>query len=322
MRSLALAVVAVLALPAAAHGATAAQIADALKDDPVYVGRGADPTISRAQAGRIRVRIARKDLGRIKLAVVPARTAAAAGGLPELAKAIDARLRARGTLIVTAGDTSYVTTSYPQSQAAIVALREAIAANRDGRLGSAMLDGVDNIADVDPGARGDLPQVREQFGEGPRPATPPPAIPSSDDFFDPVEDFFGGVLIAIVAATVLLTAFLVGLVLVAKRRRRRDEAERFAERHDEVDEEFVALGDEIRALDLDVSMPQADVRAVADYEAALYAYEKADELLPRAKTLRHLERVANQVAEGRRLLASARDRFADGYLRGSSGPAV
>jgi hypothetical protein len=64
------ALVPALALPAGACAATPAQVAKALERDPVVAERGADPGISPQEAGKIRIRIAERDIGRIKVAVV------------------------------------------------------------------------------------------------------------------------------------------------------------------------------------------------------------------------------------------------------------
>src|SRR5215218_7972146 len=52
-----------------------AAIAAALRSDPVFFDPRARPTIDAADAGRIRIRIVEKDLGRIKIAVVSQATA-------------------------------------------------------------------------------------------------------------------------------------------------------------------------------------------------------------------------------------------------------
>src|SRR4051812_16549467 len=64
------AMVPALGLPAGASAATPAEVAKALERDPVFVERGADPGISPQEAGKIRIRIAERDIGRIKVAVV------------------------------------------------------------------------------------------------------------------------------------------------------------------------------------------------------------------------------------------------------------
>ena len=45
------------------------------------------------------------------------------------------------------------------------------------------------------------------------------------------------------------------------------------------DDELVELGDDIRSLDLDTSMPNAPRAALAEYEQAIARYDQANELL-------------------------------------------
>ena len=73
--------------------------------------------------------------------------------------------------------------------------------------------------------------------------------------------------------------------------------------------DVVELGDEIRALDLDVQMPGANEEAKADYETALGAYERASAAVDRARTPQDLEPVGAAVEEGRYAMASARARL-------------
>ena len=59
MRATALALLILLAAPATAGAQDAGEIASALRRDPVYVARGADPDLSVAERGRLRLRIVR-----------------------------------------------------------------------------------------------------------------------------------------------------------------------------------------------------------------------------------------------------------------------
>ena len=79
--------------------------------------------------------------------------------------------------------------------------------------------------------------------------------------------------------------------------------------HDTVRDDVVELGDEIRALDLDVQMPGAPEEAKTDYETALGAYERASAAVDRARSPQELEPVGAAVEEGRYAMASARARL-------------
>ena len=75
------------------------------------------------------------------------------------------------------------------------------------------------------------------------------------------------------------------------------------------DDELVALGDEIRELDLDTSMPDASRAALAEYEQALARYDQANELLSGDPTEYQVEQARAAIAAGRRHLAAARERL-------------
>ena len=84
----------------------------------------------------------------------------------------------------------------------------------------------------------------------------------------------------IIAAAVALPFVIGALWIVLRiRRRRRDEAEVLAEERDAFRKEVVALGEQIRELDLDVSMPDADPEGRAEYERALAVYDEANAAL-------------------------------------------
>src|SRR5947208_2410994 len=76
-----------LALPAPAGAANddATRLARALRADPVHVDRSAPRGLSPVSAGRLRLRIARRDIGRVRIAVVSPAIARRAGGLDALA---------------------------------------------------------------------------------------------------------------------------------------------------------------------------------------------------------------------------------------------
>ena len=65
-------------------------------------------------------------------------------------------------------------------------------------------------------------------------------------------------------------------VLVSRRKRRQEQAAELEEVKDNVRDDLVVLGDEIRALDLDIQMPDVPREARADYETAVNAYDRAN----------------------------------------------
>jgi hypothetical protein len=297
MKRIALAAVVVATLPVGSAHASPAGVAAHLRSDPVYVQRGAEPSLSPVERGRLRLQIAREDLGRVKVAVVPAAEASQAGGTKELANGIDRELKAKGNLIVVAGPQAYLITSYPQVGRATEALRAGFDQNQGKGLEKQLSAGIRGIAERDPGPSADVGA-----------AVPPRAVgvPGFDDATEKVAD---GIRLAalIVGIAVALPFLLVaGWLLLRFRRGRRQEAEVLAEERDAFRDEVVALGEQIRELDLDVSMPDADPRGKAEYERALAVYDEANEALSLRRSGASIQRARAALAEGRERMERAR----------------
>ena len=98
-------------------------------------------------------------------------------------------------------------------------------------------------------------------------------------------------------------------LLIGRRRRRREEAAAFAEVKDDARDDLVVLGDEIRALDLDMQMPDVSGGARTDYETAVNAYDRANRAYETARRPDDLEPVGAALEEGRWAMLSARARL-------------
>jgi hypothetical protein len=298
----------------AAAGSTAREVADALRDDPVYVADSQSRLLTVGQRGRVRLRIVRRDIGRIQIAVVSPRSAQRAGGLSEFANAVDQTLPGRrGALILTTGSAFHVVTSHGVVGPTTAALRAAVESNRRRGLDAQLLAAVDGIAEVDPGAGADV--------NAPSPGVPAPGTPGPENSVDEIGDSFRlGVLI--VAAAIALP-FLLGAIALFLAWRRRREA---AEDREEFDrggarEELIALGEEIQALDLDVEMPNASLRGRDEYERALNLYDRANQLLARKDPSEvELYEARRSLEEGRSRLARAREALATPEAPGASSP--
>ena len=96
---------------------------------------------------------------------------------------------------------------------------------------------------------------------------------------------------------------------VSRRRRSREEAAAFAEVKDDARDDLVALGEEIRALDLDIQMPGVSGGARTDYETAVNAYDRANRTYETARRPADLEPVGAALEEGRWAMLSARARL-------------
>jgi hypothetical protein len=98
-------------------------------------------------------------------------------------------------------------------------------------------------------------------------------------------------------------------VLVSRRRRRQEQAAEFAEVKDNARDDLVVLGEEIRALDLDMQMPDVSGGAKTDYETAVNAYDRANRAYESARRAQDLEPVGAALEEGRWAMLSARARL-------------
>jgi hypothetical protein len=301
--------VCLIAPPGASGRERGDAVARALESDPVYVHPAVVGRLPPADQGRVRIRIVEEAIGRIKIAVVPDALALQEGGAAGLANNIDRALQPRGALIVVAGPAFHVITSHPRAQPTLAALRSAVTRHREDGLAAQLLAAVGGIARVDPGAGEDLRGPVSDPGAGDSDAGGSGGGGSAapvDDAFDGITDAFRlGVLI--VAGAVALP-FLLGTIYFLLRVRRR------AAREEEVQESgeqavrrgLVALGDGIRSLDLDTSMPGADRRGLAAYEQAIARYDQANELLTGDPSAYRVDQARAAIEAGERHIEAAR----------------
>jgi hypothetical protein len=115
-----------------------------------------------------------------------------------------------------------------------------------------------------------------------------------------------------IATVAVLAVVLVGggaLIFGARRRRRERDAERQRELEEVksvANEDLVALADDIQALDLDTSMPDANPEAVRHYTDAVDQYQKAATALDRARRTEDLAPMSAALEAGRFSMASAK----------------
>jgi hypothetical protein len=98
-------------------------------------------------------------------------------------------------------------------------------------------------------------------------------------------------------------------VVMSRRRRRQEQAAELEEVKDNVRDDLVVLGDEIRALDLDIQMPDVPPEARTDYETAVNAYDRANRAYETARRPEDLQPVGEALEEGRWAMMSARARL-------------
>jgi hypothetical protein len=103
--------------------------------------------------------------------------------------------------------------------------------------------------------------------------------------------------------TLGLLAAAAGAWFVSRRNRRRrelDEVKRVAR------DDLVALGDDIRALDVDVAMPNASAEAKNHYNEAVAIYGRADQALAGARRPENLEPISGELERGRYEMEAAK----------------
>ena len=279
-------VLALAGAPAAAQttlqSSAAEDAVEALRSDPVYVGPGADPGLSAAEEQSIRRAIADADAGPVYVAVVdPDALDEAGGDAGELLRQIATASARPGTYVLAAGRQLRAgSTLLDRGEAGRLA-SEAIAAERGAGLAAILRDLVRRVGE----ARASGGSTREPSGGGGN----------------------GGLL--------LLGLIAIPLALLGFRglKRRREERAALAAELEQVSAEarrdVVALGDDIRALDLDIEMPGIDPAAREDYSRALAAYERAGQALDRARHPQDYAGVTEAVEEGRYAIVATKARL-------------
>lgn len=275
-----------LALPAGARaqGPAVDAAARALASDPVYVAPDARPTLTPTQADRLRHVIRTTRPGPVSIAILPGSAANAAGGDPaQVLVQLHDRLARPGTYAVVvggrfrAGSTSGV---LDEGVAAELAT-QAFDAHQQQGLEPVLEDFVRRVADA--------------RAHGGRPAGSGSGSSS------------GGTVLTVIVLVLLVGG---GLLLVSRRRRaRREQDERMEELRRFARDDLVALGDDVRAIDVDVDMPGADPAAKRDLALALERYDQAERGFDAARRPEDFEPVTRALEEGRWAAASARARI-------------
>ena len=295
---------------AAAGNASASEysqsIAKKVEREVVYVDPKARPKISVGEAGRVRLRILDKASGRIKIAVLPESRVEDEGGVSGLGSAIARDLKPKGALLVVAGDSRFIITSHPASNQAATAVDEAFNRRPNDSRGRELLGAVNGIAAADPGPSADPPDP----GGGRLPGNIGDFNDQSDDVFDTVDDAVRVTTIIIAAVFIVpILAFLIWIFLRVRRSRREAEGDvDFAQ--EQLRNDLIALGDEIRALEVDTQLQGANPLGVADYEAAVQQYDRANFALERSEqNERYLGEVRAALKEGQRRISDAKVRL-------------
>ena len=276
-------------------------LAENVEREVVYVDRRARPKVSTSEAGDIRLRIVKKDPGRIKVAVVPQADAEDEGGASGLAAAMARDMNLRGALLVVAGDSIHVLTTHPAADQTAAAVREAFERN-EGDRAKQILRSVDGIAAVDPGPAAD---------SGGTPGGGFGAIDDeTDGIFDAVDDAIRTTTIIIAAFFIIPLLALFIWIALRVRSHRKERAGDLDFAQEGLRNQLIELGDDIRAIEVDASMPGANALALADYEAAVQQYDRANFALQRSEqNPRYVGEAKSALAEGKRRISDAKVRL-------------
>ena len=274
LRHLTLVLVLALAAAPAAAAQEGAALERAARSLPVYVDPAMLGIVTAAQADALRTQIADAG-GQIYVAVVPDGPESAEEALEAYASRVDRP----GTYVVVEGDDLLAAANGGPEEDDVARLAdEAFADHR--------AEGTAGIAPA-------LSEVVAGVGDA----------REGDDDDSGGGSWFGGLFfwVAAIFAAVLGFSFL---------RRRGRTATAFRDVRATAEEDLLALGDDIRALDLDVELPGADAQGKEDYARAVDSYDRASRAFDRARRPSELAGVSAALEEGRWAMASAKARLA------------
>ncbi len=258
------------------------QAIEGLRSDPVYVDPEASPTLSERAADELRQNIEAADAGPIYVAVLPQSARNEAGGSTEaLLTEIAEGMSERGTYVVVAGTELRAGSTEFESGVIPGIANDVVQDNRGGGAAAVLNDFVSRVGDAAQGGGA------SSSGEG-----------SSGGF--------GFIPLALLAVGGGAVAYSMNK---KKKQRAVEEKRQLEEVKAVAMEDLVALGDDLRALDLQVEMPSADPRAKQQYVQALGHYEIATRNLDRAQRPQDLQQVTEALTEGRYAIDAAEARL-------------
>ena len=269
---------------ALAAPAAASQIDDAVQalgTAPLYVAPDAKPTLTAAAQRRVRDAISAANGGAIYIAVLPGSARDEAGGdATTLVRRIGEGVHQPGTYAVVAGGQFRAASSLLDRGEAGQLATSAFDAHHQEGLTATLVDFVRRVGEARAGGG--------SSGDG------------------GTSSGGGGLLafLAIILGGGGLFAF------VRSRRRRREQAAQVLELKRISNEDLLALGDDVRAIDIDIEMPNVDPKARDDLGVALDRYEKAEQGIERARAPQDFAPVSQALEEGRYAMESAKARLA------------
>jgi hypothetical protein len=275
-----IALVALLASPAQA-GRYIDRAVSALGRNRVYVDSGARKALPATSVTALRNRVRRADTP-IYIAVLPAAALREArGSADRLAQAIVAAVRGGGTVAVSAGGHTGAASSTLDPGTAATTMRATTRAHR-GDLGATMLDFV---------GRADA------------------AASAGRSFWQTLWDQPLVRVIALIVGGLILVTLVNAGVNMFWRRRSRGSSAGFGEVQALAQEDIVALGDDLRNLDLGLEAESDNSLAARDYTRAYESFQQALEAFERAEGPNDFAPVSTALEAGRYYMTLARARF-------------
>ena len=258
-----------------------------LEKMPVCVDPAAREALSPSDARALARRIRQEGAGPMFIAVLPDAARREAGGSAVgVIRALHDRLGPPGTYAVVVGNSFRAGTTTPGLHVAPLA-DEAFSEHQGEGVAAVLADFVDRVGEAKSSGLVGAPSADGG---------------SSGDGGD------SGTLLLIALGVVGVGG--AALLVVGRRRRRLREERELAEVKHVARDDLVGLGDDIRALDLDVEMPGADPAAKADYQRAVELYDRANSGFESARRPQDLAPVTRALEEGRWAMTSARERLA------------
>jgi hypothetical protein len=254
---------------------------EALRSTPLYDAPKAELGLSSADRSRVARAIAQEQPGPVYIAVLPDSARAETGGdTNELVREIATALRRPGTYVVLAGRQLRAASTLLAAGEAGRLAGDAVDAHRGEGSGAVLADLIHRVAEARNHERG-----RGGPGSG------------------------SGGSSALGVLGVLAVAGG-AFALLRSRRRRRELATQMEQLRRVARDDLVSLGDEVRAVDLDVEMPGAAPAAREDLGKALSCYEEAERRFAAARTVDDFGPVTSACEEGRYWMAAVRAQLA------------
>ena len=259
-------------------------LADALQSSPVQTRGKPDPTLIAADVRSLDRRINQRDPDRIRIAVV---SPLSEKGTTDLTHALSDAINSDGVVIVVAGSNYHVTTTWGTGEEARSRLADAVSRPGDS-LVAQLRRAVDSFAEADAAAGHPGSSSSEQSGTV-QTTTPGGGTASAGSGAgnsagtDSGKSSGGGS--GLIVGLVILAVILVGAGIPLIRRWRGSmraahyRKEQTADVHAQAQADFVKLGEDIGALDIDSSMPAASAEGKDEYAKAIECYQDAERRL-------------------------------------------